>query len=198
MKAEHYHAGMTPAKRTSVQNRWATDITTVVCATIAFGMGIDKPDVRFVIHHTLPKSIEGYYQEAGRAGRDGAPCEAMLFYHPNDVQEVLRIIRSGRPTRQKFERNKELLEKMQEYCENNRRECCRVLLLRYFGEIFTEQECHCTCSVCEEKMPVQQVLQEQQNFQGALPHGPAKPWRWEGALPEYPVDVNPADTLRNY
>ena len=198
VKAEHYHAGMTPAQRTSVQNRWATDITTVVCATIAFGMGIDKPDVRFVIHHTLPKSIEGYYQEAGRAGRDGAPCEAMLLYHPNDVQEVLRIIRSGRPTRQKFERNKELLEKMQEYCENHSRECCRVILLRYFGEQFNKRECHCTCNVCEEKMPNRRALTEQQNFSGAPPRSTSKPWRWEGALPEYPVDVDPADTLRNY
>ena len=197
IKAEHYHAGMTPTQRTSVQNRWATDIVSVVCATIAFGMGIDKPDVRFVIHHTLPKSIEGYYQEAGRAGRDGAPSEAMLFYHPNDVQEVLRIIRSGRPSRQKFERNKDLLEKMREYCENPGRECCRVLLLRYFGENFDERECQSTCSVCQEKRPLRKALHEK-NFRDVSDGVSKKPWAWAGSVPEFDVDVDPTDTLRKY
>lgn len=199
IKAEHYHAGMTPTQRTSVQNLWATDIVSVVCATIAFGMGIDKPDVRFVIHHTLPKSIEGYYQEAGRAGRDGAPSEAMLFYHPNDVQEVLRIIRSGRPSRQKFERNKDLLEKMREYCENPGRECCRVLLLRYFGENFDERECQSTCSVCQEKRPLRNMsLHENRNCRDVSDRVSKKPWAWAGSVPRYDVDVDPTDTLRKY
>jgi len=150
MAVEHYHAGMTPAQRTQVQNLWATDEVRVVCATIAFGMGIDKPDVRFVLHHTMPKSIEGYYQEAGRAGRDGLPCEALLMYHPVDHSTVLRIISSGKISKKRWEMGKRQADLMQEFCEDRRR-CRRWQLLKYFGEEFDTSLCRGTCDNCSRK-----------------------------------------------
>ena len=93
--AEAYHAGLSDRERFSVQDRWINERDCkVICATIAFGMGIDKPDVRFVIHYTLPKSVEGYYQESGRAGRDGKLAVCILFYHYGDVQRHRRLIES--------------------------------------------------------------------------------------------------------
>ena len=147
IKAHHYHASMTPAAKASVQRNWQNGTLKVVVATIAFGMGIDKPDVRFVIHHTIPKSLEGYYQETGRAGRDGKKSGCYLYYGYQDTAVLKDFIYQSEGSLEQKERQRQMLTSMVQYCEN-RCDCRRVQVLAYFGETFSTEECENSCDNC--------------------------------------------------
>lgn len=147
IKAQHFHAGLAAEEKVRLQKGWQARQFNVIVATIAFGMGIDKPDVRFVIHYTVPKSLEGYYQETGRAGRDGLPSGCFLFYNYGDTGTLYRMIKDGDGNADQKRRQIEMLQMVVQYCEN-KAECRRVQVLRYFGENFPEDQCDRGCDNC--------------------------------------------------
>jgi bloom syndrome protein len=148
ISAFHYHAGMEPAERSGVQRKWQKNEYHVIVATIAFGMGIDKADVRYVIHHTLPKSLEGYYQETGRAGRDGKKSDCYLFYQYGDSKTLRKMIDDGEDSsREQKQRLHDMLRNVIQFCEN-KADCRRAQVLGYFSESFDPAKCNSTCDNC--------------------------------------------------
>lgn len=135
-----YHAGMTQSERSKVQQSFVKDKTQIICATIAFGMGIDKSNVRWVIHYNIPKNIEGYYQEIGRAGRDSAPAQSLLLYSYKDIETLKKFNHDSTQAGLQLAK----LDRMKEYAEGVI--CRRKILLRYFGQNY-QKECR-NCDVC--------------------------------------------------
>ena len=144
IRAVPYHAGLDADVRANNQEAFIRDEVQIVCATIAFGMGIDKPDVRFVIHHDLPKNIEGYYQETGRAGRDGLPAECVLLFNASDVAKQIGFIEEKTDANEQAVA-RHLLQQMVHFAETS--DCRRRSLMDYFSEAFTDENCG-ACDNC--------------------------------------------------
>lgn len=148
IKCAFYHAGMEPDDRLTIQKAWQADEIQVICATVAFGMGIDKPDVRFVYHFTVPRTLEGYYQETGRAGRDGKFSYCMAYFSFRDVRTIQTMIQKDKNLdRENKEKHLNKLQQVMSYCDNET-DCRRKLVLSYFNEDFDSKLCGKNCDNC--------------------------------------------------
>ena len=152
LRAVPYHAGLTDKVRRENQEAWQSDRAQIICATVAFGMGINKPNVRFVFHHSMPKSLEAYHQESGRAGRDGAHALCILFYTWGDASKARSMLidsaRKERPHPAVLQNNLESLNTMVTYCENVA-DCRRTQLMAHFDEKFDRSRCRGMCDSCQ-------------------------------------------------
>lgn len=156
LRAAPYHAGLDPKTRSNTQDDFLMERTDVIVATIAFGMGIDKPDVRFVIHYDIPKSIENYYQETGRAGRDGIKGRCVAFFAHKDIQKLEKFLRD-KPLKER-EMGAQLMQEVLSYCETTA--CRRRFLLHYFGEEYDKNGCGDMCDNCANPRQLVDVQEE--------------------------------------
>ncbi len=156
IKALPYHAGLESKVRGHHQDAFLMEDCNVIVATIAFGMGIDKPDVRFVIHYDVPKSLEGYYQETGRGGRDGMQGDCLLFYNPSDIEKLEKFMKDKPVAEQEI--GSLLIAETAAFAESSH--CRRKMLLHYFGEHFHEEDCKQMCDNCASPKPKVEVTQE--------------------------------------
>jgi ATP-dependent DNA helicase RecQ len=156
IKALPYHAGLESKVRGHHQDAFLMEDCNVIVATIAFGMGIDKPDVRFVIHYDVPKSLEGYYQETGRGGRDGLQGDCLLFYNPSDIEKLEKFMKDKPVAEQEI--GSLLIAETAAFAESSH--CRRKMLLHYFGEHFHEEDCKQMCDNCATPKPKVEVMQE--------------------------------------
>lgn len=155
IKALPYHAGLDAKTRAAHQDAFLMEDCNVIVATIAFGMGIDKPDVRFVIHYDVPKSLEGYYQETGRGGRDGMRGDCLLFYNPNDIEKLEKFMKDKPVAEQEI--GGLLIAETAAFAESG--QCRRKLLLHYFGENFNDKDCNGMCDNCAHPKPKHDVTE---------------------------------------
>ena len=151
IKCDFYHASLPEQKKTKIQEKWKNDQIQVIVATVAFGMGINKSDVRFVIHNSMPNSFESYYQEIGRAGRDGNKSDCILYYSQGDRKSVEFLISKTNLDNQKLSENLRKITQMVDYCEEQF-ECRRVLALEYFDEKFDSKDCNSMCDNCKKRL----------------------------------------------